>query len=40
MAHSSIPNRADTSAYLAMFKEMKISWGIEELEKNYFAELV
>ena len=27
--------RADTSAYLAMFKEMKISWGIEELEKNY-----
>ena len=26
---------ADTSAYLAMFKEMKISWGIEELEKNY-----
>jgi len=27
--------RADTSAYLAMFKEMDISWGIEELEKNY-----
>jgi len=26
---------ADTSAYLAMFKEMDISWGIEELEKNY-----
>jgi HAD superfamily hydrolase (TIGR01549 family) len=26
---------ADTSAYLAMFKEMGISWGIEELEKNY-----
>src|SRR5882762_4283678 len=27
--------RADTSAYLAMFKEMDISWGIEEFEKNY-----
>ena len=27
--------RADTSAYLAMFREMDISWGIEELEKNY-----
>jgi HAD superfamily hydrolase (TIGR01509 family) len=27
--------QADTSAYLAMFKEMGISWGIEELEKNY-----
>jgi HAD superfamily hydrolase (TIGR01549 family) len=27
--------RADTSAYLATFKEMGISWGIEELEKNY-----
>ena len=27
--------RADASAYLAMFKEMDISWGIEELEKNY-----
>jgi len=27
--------RADTSAYLAMFKEMGISWGIEELEKHY-----
>jgi HAD superfamily hydrolase (TIGR01549 family) len=27
--------RADSSAYLAMFKEMGISWGIEELEKNY-----
>lgn len=26
---------ADTSAYLAMFKEMGISWGLEELEKNY-----
>jgi HAD superfamily hydrolase (TIGR01549 family) len=26
---------ADTSAYLAMFKEMGISWGPEELEKNY-----
>jgi HAD superfamily hydrolase (TIGR01549 family) len=26
---------ADTSAYLAMFKEMGISWGIEKLEKNY-----
>jgi HAD superfamily hydrolase (TIGR01509 family) len=26
---------ADTSAYLAMFKEMGIGWGIEELEKNY-----
>jgi HAD superfamily hydrolase (TIGR01509 family) len=26
---------ADTSAYLAMFKEMGIAWGIEELEKNY-----
>lgn len=26
---------ADTSAYLAMFKEMGISWGIEELENNY-----
>jgi pyrophosphatase PpaX len=27
--------RADTSAYLAMFKEMDIAWGIEELEKHY-----
>jgi len=27
--------RADTSAYLAMFKAMGISWGIEELEKHY-----
>jgi HAD superfamily hydrolase (TIGR01509 family) len=27
--------RADASAYLAMFKEMDISWGIEELEKSY-----
>jgi len=26
---------ADTSAYLGMFKEMGIAWGIEELEKNY-----
>ena len=26
---------ADTSAYLAMFKEMGISWGPEELEKHY-----
>jgi HAD superfamily hydrolase (TIGR01509 family) len=26
---------ADTSAYLAMFKEMGIAWGLEELEKNY-----
>jgi phosphoglycolate phosphatase len=26
---------ADTSAYLAMFKEMGIAWGIEELEDNY-----
>jgi pyrophosphatase PpaX len=26
---------ADTSAYLATFKEMGISWGIEDLEKNY-----
>jgi len=26
---------ADTSAYLAMFKEMGIPWGIEELEKHY-----
>jgi len=26
---------ADASAYLAMFKEMDISWGIEEFEKNY-----
>jgi HAD superfamily hydrolase (TIGR01509 family) len=26
---------ADSSAYLAMFKEMGIAWGIEELEKNY-----
>jgi len=26
---------ADTSAYLAMFKEMGIAWGIEELENNY-----
>ncbi len=27
--------RADTSAYLAMFKEMDIAWGLKELEKNY-----
>src|SRR5713226_9822896 len=26
---------ADTSAYLAMFKEMGIAWGLQELEKNY-----
>jgi HAD superfamily hydrolase (TIGR01509 family) len=26
---------ADTSAYLAMFKEMGIAWGIDELEKHY-----
>jgi pyrophosphatase PpaX len=26
---------ADTSAYLAMFKEMAIPWGLEELEKHY-----
>jgi HAD superfamily hydrolase (TIGR01509 family) len=26
---------ADTSAYIAMFKEMGIAWGIEELEDNY-----
>jgi HAD superfamily hydrolase (TIGR01549 family) len=26
---------ADTSAYLAMFKEMGIAWGLEELEKHY-----
>src|SRR5712675_134514 len=26
---------ADASAYLAMFKEMGIAWGIEELEKHY-----
>lgn len=26
---------ADTSAYLAMFKELGISWGLDELEKNY-----
>jgi HAD superfamily hydrolase (TIGR01509 family) len=26
---------ADTSAYLAMFQAMGISWGIEELERNY-----
>jgi len=27
--------QADSSAYLAMFKEMGITWGLEELEKNY-----
>lgn len=27
--------RADASAYLAMFKEMGIAWGIEELERHY-----
>lgn len=26
---------ADTSAYLAMFKELGITWGIEELESHY-----
>jgi HAD superfamily hydrolase (TIGR01509 family) len=26
---------ADTSAYLAMFKEMGIAWGLDELEKHY-----
>jgi pyrophosphatase PpaX len=26
---------ADTSAYLAMFREMGIGWGLKELEKNY-----
>lgn len=26
---------ADTSAYLAMFKEMGIAWGIDELESHY-----
>jgi HAD superfamily hydrolase (TIGR01509 family) len=26
---------ADASAYLAMFKEMGIAWGIKELEKHY-----
>ena len=26
---------ADTSAYLAMFREMGISWGIRELERHY-----
>jgi phosphoglycolate phosphatase len=26
---------ADTSAYLAMFKEMGLAWGLRELEKNY-----
>jgi HAD superfamily hydrolase (TIGR01509 family) len=26
---------ADTFAYLAMFKEMGIRWGVKELEKNY-----
>lgn len=26
---------ADASAYLAMFKDMRISWGLEDLEKNY-----
>lgn len=26
---------ADTSAYLAMFKEMGIAWGIEDLENHY-----
>jgi len=26
---------ADTSAYLAMFQQMGISWGLEELERHY-----
>src|SRR6266849_5169657 len=26
---------ADTSAYLAMFQELGIDWGLEELEQNY-----
>jgi pyrophosphatase PpaX len=26
---------ADTSAYLAMFQEMGIAWGLEELERHY-----
>jgi pyrophosphatase PpaX len=26
---------ADTAAYLAMFAEMQISWGVAELEQNY-----
>src|SRR5712691_4383220 len=26
---------ADASAYLAMFREMGIAWGLEELERNY-----
>lgn len=26
---------ADTSAYLAMFKEMGITWGLEEFERHY-----
>src|SRR5947207_4479865 len=26
---------ADTSAYLAMFREMGIAWGIKELERHY-----
>jgi HAD superfamily hydrolase (TIGR01509 family) len=27
--------QADTSAYLAMFQEIGIAWGLEELEQNY-----
>jgi HAD superfamily hydrolase (TIGR01509 family) len=27
--------QADAAAYLAMFKEMGIAWGIEEIEKHY-----
>ena len=27
--------QADASAYLAMFKEMGIAWGLKELEQNY-----
>ena len=26
---------ADTSAYLTMFKELGIAWGLEELERHY-----
>jgi HAD superfamily hydrolase (TIGR01509 family) len=28
-------HHADTSSYLAMFKELGISWGLQELEKHY-----
>jgi len=30
-----IPTTPNTSAYLAMFKEMGIPWGLRELENNY-----